>query len=323
MLNSTFTQQNLSPKQSISKVYGFGPFVHDNIGIYLCGMDIGVTEKCHGDIILVSKGDSGRSVKNFCFYLLFCQKYVTLPPRHYNDKERMFRFKQFSVRQDKCAMKVGTDGVLLGAWCGKVRLSVSAPRLLDVGTGTGLIALMLAQKFTEATVTAIDIDHDAVVQAQENISSSPFSSRVRTQETAFQDFHPDERYDLIVSNPPYFVNSQKCPDSQRTLARHADSLPLEQLISHGAKLLAPQGKIAVIIPVEIQKTIERYAAIYGLFVAETLLIATTPRKAASRALLLMQKDMPEEFITRSATIHNTDGDYTDWYRELTCDFYLY
>ena len=235
----------------------------------------------------------------------------------------MFRFKQFSITQDKCAMKVGTDGVLLGAWCSKVRLSIPAPRILDVGTGTGLIALMLAQEFKESTVTAIDIDHDAVVQAQENISSSHFSSRVRAQETAFQDYHPDERYDLIVSNPPYFVNSQKCPDSQRTLARHADSLPLEQLISHGAKLLAPQGKMAVIIPVEIQKTIERYAAIYGLFVAETLLIATTPRKAASRVLLLMQKDMPEEFITRSETIHNTDGDYTYWYKELTRNFYLY
>ena len=234
----------------------------------------------------------------------------------------MFRFKQFAVAHDKCAMKVGTDGVLLGAWCGKVRLSVSAPRLLDVGTGTGLIALMLAQKFTEATVTAIDIDRDAVAQAQENISLSPFSSRMRAQETAFQDYHPDERYDLIVSNPPYFVGSQKCPDSQRTLARHADSLPLEQLIGHGARLLAPQGKMAVIIPVEMLKTIERYAAIYGLFVAETLLVATTPRKVASRVLMLMQNDMPEEFTSHSETIHNTNGDYTDWYKELTRNFYL-
>ena len=152
-----------------------------------------------------------------------------------------FQFKQFTIRHDKCAMKVGTDGVLLGAWAG----TESCSRILDVGTGTGLIALMLAQR-SKAVVDAIDIDADACLQAQENAESSLFAGRINVFHSDLVDFAQASThlYDLIVSNPPYFVDSLKCPNLQRNTARHTDTLTLEDLLQYSRKLLAPQGRIA-------------------------------------------------------------------------------
>lgn len=140
-------------------------------------------------------------------------------------------------------MKVGTDGVLLGAWAG----TESCNRILDIGTGTGLIALMLAQR-SKAVIDAIDIDADACLQAQENAESSPFAGRINVRHCALADFAQaaTNLYDLIVSNPPYFVDSLKCPDRQRNTARHTDTLTLEDLLQDSRKLLAPQGRIALI-----------------------------------------------------------------------------
>lgn len=142
-------------------------------------------------------------------------------------------------------MKVGTDGVLLGAW---VNLD-GACRLLDVGTGTGLIALMMAQR-SDAIIDAIDIDNDACAQAMENIKNSPFAGRVNVFHQALEDFHPRQNggYDRIVSNPPYFVDSLRCPDNKRTIARHTDTLTLEGFLTHGKQLLNPSGKLALILP---------------------------------------------------------------------------
>ena len=138
-----------------------------------------------------------------------------------------FQFKKFTVWHDKCAMKVGTDGVLLGEWASTERCQ----RILDVGTGTGLIALMLAQRST-AILDAIDIDSDACLQAQENIAKSPFANRIQVYQTSLSEYMPDEniKYDLIVSNPPYFIDSLKCPDTKRNLARHTDTLSLPDLL---------------------------------------------------------------------------------------------
>ena len=134
-----------------------------------------------------------------------------------------FEFKQFTVWHDKCAMKVGTDGVLLGAWANVE----SAKHILDVGTGTGLIALMLAQRTVQADVTAIEIDSMAAIQARENIAHSPWKNRITLFNCDFRYFHDDLKYDLIVSNPPYFVNALKCLDKQRNMARHTDLLYYE------------------------------------------------------------------------------------------------
>ena len=149
-----------------------------------------------------------------------------------------FAFKQFTIKQDRCAMKVGTDAVLLGCWV----IPNGSKTILDIGTGTGVIALMLAQK-TDAFIDAIDIDENAVKQAQENISDSKFSQRIKVTLNSFQDYSKDtdKRFDLIVSNPPYFEQSLKSTDEQRSQARHAYVLPFEELLDGVVKILNPKG----------------------------------------------------------------------------------
>ena len=158
-----------------------------------------------------------------------------------------FQFKQFTVWHDKCAMKVGTDGVLLGAWT-----SVENTRsILDVGCGTGLISLMLAQR-CQAIIDALDIDPAACMQARENADRSPFGQRLQVIHRPFADcvteFAGIRQYDCIVSNPPYFINSLKCPDKQRNQARHTDTLSLDELISGSKQLLSPGGRLCLILP---------------------------------------------------------------------------
>ena len=153
--------------------------------------------------------------------------------------------------QERCAMKVGTDGVLLGAWVDVDRCN----RILDVGTGTGLIALMLAQR-SEALIEAIDIDAAACEQAQENAATSPFAGRVQVTHTAFANFDNAHPYDLIVSNPPYFARSLKCPDQQRSTARHNDTLPLDELLQDCRKRLTPTGRVALILPYDRKEELE-------------------------------------------------------------------
>ena len=152
-----------------------------------------------------------------------------------------FKFQQFTVRQEHCAMKVGTDGTLLGAWANGGR------SVLDIGTGTGLIALMMAQRFPEARVTAIDIDQAACLQAHDNVAASPFASRIQIVQADVADYEA-EPFDVIVSNPPYFVESLTCPDYQRTTARHTASLTYQTLMCSAFRLLSDEGRFSVIIP---------------------------------------------------------------------------
>ena len=154
-----------------------------------------------------------------------------------------FDFKQFSICQDQCAMKVGTDGVLLGAWADGGR------RILDIGTGTGIIALMMAQRFPDAAIDAIEIDHDACRQAAGNIAATPFADRIRIHECPIQHFQPTMRYDVIVSNPPYFINSMKNPDKKRATARHTDTLSPRDLFMAAEKMLDENGIFSIIIPI--------------------------------------------------------------------------
>ena len=162
-----------------------------------------------------------------------------------------FQFKQFTVRHDKCAMKVGTDGVLLGAWAPVQDVK----RILDVGAGSGLISLQLAQRNPEAVITSVEIDPAAAAQAQENIQSSPWSNRMEVVCCDFRKYHPEDKFDLIVSNPPYFVDALRCPDNQRCMARHTSELNYELLFGHSAHLLSEQGVISIIIPAEVERTV--------------------------------------------------------------------
>src|SRR5688572_22601587 len=160
-------------------------------------------------------------------------------------KDKQFHFKQFSVRHDRSGMKVGTDGVLLGAWV-EVK---NAKRLLDIGTGTGVIALMLAQRTQpNVTIDAIEIDRDAIEDASENFSSSPWSNRFTLHRGRVQEFSTSKKFDIIVSNPPYFIDSYKPPNDQRIIARHAESLSFEDLLRVSEKLLEENGTLNVVLP---------------------------------------------------------------------------
>lgn len=223
----------------------------------------------------------------------------------------MFKFRQFTVNQDLCAMKVGTDGVLLGAW------ARGGSRVLDVGTGTGVIALMMAQRFPEARVTAIDIDEGAVSQARQNVEQSPFAARVEVLHTRVQDLQMRMPgvFDAVVSNPPYFVDALKAPDGQRTVARHAETLTYGELMEAAWRLLSDDGELSVIVPFDYRRRMEDEATFRGFFPCRICAVRTVAGRQARRYLLSFRKH-PCDRTFDVMTI----GD--EQYRLLTQDFYL-
>lgn len=219
----------------------------------------------------------------------------------------MFQFKQFTIEQEMCAMKVGTDGVLLGAW------ARGGQHVLDVGTGTGVIALMMAQRYSKAQVVAIDIDEGAVLQARLNVSKSPFSGRVDVVQQALQE-HQGE-YDAIVSNPPFFIDSLAAPDLQRNMARHTEALSYSELMQAAHRLLTDDGELSVVVPFDYRRRMENEAVFVGFFPSRVCSVKTTERKPVKRYLLAFRKhpcQCEEEMLTI--------GD--DRYQQLTQDFYL-
>lgn len=231
-------------------------------------------------------------------------------------KMSQFNFKQFCIRQDRCAMKVGTDGVLLGAWAEGGR------RILDIGTGTGLIALMMAQRFPSAQVVAIDIDAEACGQARENVLESPFSDRVEVLHSAVQDFHPPHGFDAIVSNPPFFEQSLKNPDARKALARHADFLTFQDLFSCAFRLLDDDGTFSVIIPVEKLEDFSSNAYFSSFYISRKCYIKTTFEKPSKRCLISYRKSLQTTVENSEFYLQEKDGSRSGWYRELTRDFYL-
>ena len=228
----------------------------------------------------------------------------------------MFRFKQFTIRQDRCPMKVGTDGVLLGTW---VSTSAADRRVLDIGTGTGLIALMLAQRLPGACIAGVDID--SVEQARENAAASPWGDRLTFHTCAVQAFY-DAPFDLIVSNPPFFVDSLTCPDAGRTAARHAVHLTFEELCDAVLRLLTPAGRFALILPVqEAGRFLEVCAG--RLQPVRRTDVRTTPRHPAKRSLLRPAAAAAAGFERTELIIGTGEHEcYTPEYRALTRDFYL-
>ena len=232
----------------------------------------------------------------------------------------MFKFKRFTIRQEHCAMKVGTDGVLLGAWAaGGNHLPHTVNRVLDIGTGTGLIALMIAQRFTNAEVTGIDIDNAAVKQARENVVSSSFSQRINILHKSLQEYIEECKatghFDLIVCNPPFFDNSLSCPDPKRTMARHNATLPFRTLMKGARRMMAADGLLAVIIPSEYRQKIEDEAIFAGLLMSRRTAVVTKNGKKPQRFLL--------EFSLNATPIdESTLYLESEEYRNLTYDFYL-
>ena len=232
-----------------------------------------------------------------------------------------FQFKQFRINQEGAAMKVGTDGVLLDAW---VNID-KAKSFLDIGTGTGLIAIMLAQRTNDdSKIDAIEIDNSSYQQAVNNFDDCSWSDRIKAFHTSFQDFvsNTSSKYDCIVSNPPYFINSLKAKDESRTQARHADGLPFEDLIEGAKNLLNPEGKFSVILPVQEGNIFIRIARIAGFSLSKKIEVLPNPGKIAKRLLI-------ELTLTNSKTIESQlcveNGQrhvYSPEYIELCKDFYL-
>lgn len=229
----------------------------------------------------------------------------------------MFHFKKFSVAQDQCAMKVGTDGVLLGAWVN----ARSPQHILDIGTGTGLIALMLAQRFDSAQLTAIDLDEAAAQQAKKNFEASPWVNRLELIALPLQQYNSSQAYDLIVSNPPYFENVSKAKGPSRTQARHTDSLSFEDLIKHAASLLSQNGKLALILPANVKDKVKDLAQKEGLFLCRSCAVqgnATSPVKRYLLEFSFQQLPLEEEQLIIEKGRHQ----YTEEYIRLCKDFYL-
>lgn len=232
-------------------------------------------------------------------------------------REKVFRFKQFSVVNDRTAMKVGTDGVLLGAWCPVE----GTRRALDVGTGCGVIALMVAQRSLSAIIDAIDIDHDAIEEAALNFANSPWSDRLNATESNFNDMDRETHYDLIVSNPPYFTNGILPTGDARTTARHTGSLTYRQLIEGADRLLSNDGSLALITPTDAEQEIIEAATFTSLPVRQVTRVIPVDGAIAKRTLwLLSHRNLP--YHEDTLTIAHADGSFTQEHIELTRAFYL-
>ena len=240
-----------------------------------------------------------------------------------------FRFKRFRIEQGGSAMKVGTDGVLLGAWS---RIVPEQSRLLDIGTGTGLIALMMAQRreICDAEsgfrVEALEIDEASAVQARENVEASPWADAVRVIPESLQHFtarYAGPGYDHIVSNPPYFVDSLRCPDPARSAARHADTLPFHELIDCVSRLLAPEGIFSVILPPEGMECLMALASERGLSLWRRTVVVPAPGLPVKRVLAEFGKKMEGCPVENVLAISTPDrSDFSEEYKTLTRDFYL-
>jgi tRNA1Val (adenine37-N6)-methyltransferase len=236
------------------------------------------------------------------------------------EKPDQFHFKKFSVTHKRSSMKVGTDGVLLGAWVDVANVS----GILDIGTGTGVIALMLAQRTpSSAQIDAVELNPEACLDAQQNFAQSPWPDRLHLYTQAIQAFAPGKTYDLIVSNPPYFVNSYKPPGITRQVARHADALTFQDILAVSKNWLANPGRMAVILPVQEGSRFMAQAAHHGFWCIRQCHFKTRPHKPAERLLLEFARtrhEKTEEHLTLYQDV--TGEEWSAGYRELTRHFYL-
>lgn len=229
-----------------------------------------------------------------------------------------FEFQKFKVHHDRCAMKVGTDGVLIGAWAH----AENQGSILDVGTGTGVIALMMAQRFRHTNITAIDIDADAVSQATENVASSMFSDRINVKLEDIRQFQPSEKFDCIVCNPPFFTENILPLNAARNIARNTSSLSFESLIRNVTRILSPSGLFNIIVPTKSEEDIESLCLIFGLHLMRKCRVKTTTSKPAKRTMFTFSFSNECKKSNESLVIQKCTGIYSEEYIRLTQDFYL-
>lgn len=230
-----------------------------------------------------------------------------------------FNFQQFTIRQSHAAMKVGTDSDLLGALC------AGGSTILDIGTGTGVLSLMMAQRFPQAHITAIEIDGNAVIDAAYNFEHSSWKDRITLHHTSLQDYlitAPLPQYDAVVCNPPYFDRSLECPDQGRSRARHTSSLPFPILIQGAYDLLVPQGLFSVCIPPEVLSDFHAHSAATGFSLYQKYIIKTIPEKGPKRYVLTYRKGPVEQIQEHICCMRNADRTRSDWYLNLMKDFLI-
>lgn len=232
----------------------------------------------------------------------------------------VFTFKQFSVNQDRCAMKIGTDGVLLGAWTPLINNPFNA---LDIGAGTGILSLMLAQRSNASQIDAIEIDEDAYEQCVENFEASPWGDKLFCFHAGLDEFvdEPEDEYDLIISNPPFYTDDYKSDNASRDLARFEDALPFEELIEAAALLLSDNGIFSVIIPYKEEERFVSLCKELDLFPLKITRVKGTPTTEIKRSLLTFCR-MEQTPLIDELVIEISRHNYTPEYIELTKEFYL-
>lgn len=233
----------------------------------------------------------------------------------------MFQFKQFTIQQDRCAMKVGTDGVLLGSWC---PIDNNPFSVLDIGAGTGILSLMLAQRSYAEQIDALEIDEDAYEQCVENFENSPWGDRLFCFHAGLDEFmeEPEDEYDLIVSNPPFYSEDYKTESEQRDLARFQDALPFEHLIEAAQLLLSENGIFVVIIPFKEEEKFISLALDFNLHPFKITRVKGTPTTEVKRSLLAFSFAEKENIEENELIIETARHQYTEEYINLTRDFYL-
>ncbi len=230
-----------------------------------------------------------------------------------------FRFKQFNVRHQNSIMKVGTDGVLLGAW---VAQDYSPANILDVGTGSGLMALMLAQRFRNIPITGIDIHKESVSDAVYNRAHLPFDHLLTFEEKDFLEYTPASTLDLIVSNPPYFASSLLSDKKEKNTARHQLKLTAESFLKKAVQILNKSGKIALILPAHEMEKATKTAEINGLFLEKTCEISSFKESPVIRIMAEFSFRKAKDIRKEKLFIYDSEKEYSDKYRTLTKEFYL-
>jgi tRNA1Val (adenine37-N6)-methyltransferase len=230
-----------------------------------------------------------------------------------------FQFKQFTIYHDRCAMKVNTDSVLLGSWAD----ITNASAILDVGAGTGLLAIMLAQR-SGAYIEAMEVEQSAYMQAAENIQSCPWFDRIFLHHSSFQEFAyiTNKKYDLIISNPPYFVSSLKAIKKERTMARHCDTLTHSELLNYSASLLTSNGLLSVIMPYSEGHIFIAEAIKYGFYCSRKTYIKSTSEQSPKRILVEFSKIPVNPAEDTIIVKGGYSKKYTEKYINLTKDFYI-
>lgn len=244
------------------------------------------------------------------------------------NRQSVFRFRRFEVQNARSAMKVSSDSVLLGAWAFNGQEALAPCRILDIGTGTGVLALMAAQRFEGADVCGVEIDESAACEAAENFRNSPWGDRLAVVYADFLEWGANvvpHRYDFIISNPPYFQGGVAAPDTARQVARHSDRLPLKALFKVSADILCPNGRLALILPAALSAEATFQAAMAALEPKRICYVADNPTKSYKRVLMEFGKcsDGGTNPIREELFLHSLDGSATARYSELVSPFYIH